>query len=347
MTFSGIDFYAVKQKKTIQVAFFAAGFFLLFIGAFRYENNADWHPYEVIFNNIANTGDIFLGIEFGFGALCLFFGTYGNFRLMIFFMAIFSIGYKLKFLKDESKCPFLSLLIYFTSIYIGSDFVNIRQGMALGFSLIAFNYAFKNKFLPFLITAACAFSLHYSAIIIFPFYFLIKIKLTKIKIIVLLLTSFIVSFSIYPLIGILANALSIAYLKEKFLLYSFSGVGTIEIILQVFAISIVKIPVIIFYCQNKKILLTNKKDQMFFDLYVWGYVAVLACSQASATLVRFATYFEIYELILIPNITAIIKKRERFIFCILFVLYMIIALYRNCLGVAADYPYRINFNIFK
>jgi hypothetical protein len=347
MCFTPVDFFSLKTNQTVQTAFFPAALFLTFIGAFRYKNSGDWTTYEEIFNVINKTGNIFAGIEPGFGALCLFFGKHGSYRLMLFFMAIISIPWKLHFIKKESDRVSLSILIYFTSIYIGSEFVNIRQAMAFCFTLLAFNFAYKKYFFRFLAAVLLAFSFHYTAIIVFPFYFLIRCRMTGIRIIILLLICLAFSFSLYPLIGLTAKLLSIPYLNEKFLLYSWRDVNRVDIIKQIMVISLVKTPVIIFYCYYKKRLLYNAKQEVFFKLYVWGYAIVLAVSQASATLVRFAQYFEIYEIILIPNMAKAFKKNEQFIFCVLFIFYIIISLYRNCLGVTAEYPYQINFDLLS
>jgi hypothetical protein len=345
MSFAPVDFFPLKTKQTVPAAFVPAALFLIFIGAFRYKNSGDWTAYEGIFNVINKTGNIFAGIEPGFGALCLFFGKHGTYRLMLFFMAIISISWKLHFIKKESDRVFLSILIYFTSIYIGSEFVNIRQAMAFCFTILAFNLAYKKYFFRFLTAALLAFSFHYTAIIVFPFYFLIRYRMTSTRIIILLLACFAVSFSLYPLIGLMAKLFSIPYLTEKFLLYSWRDVNTVDIIKQIVAISLVKIPIIIFYCHYKSRLLYTARQELFFRLYVWGFAIVLTVSQASATLVRFAQYFEIYEIILIPNMAKVFKKNEQFIFCILFIMYIIISLYRNCLGVTAEYPYQINFDL--
>jgi hypothetical protein len=345
MSFVPVDFSPLKTKQTVSAAFFPVALFLTVIGAFRYKNSGDWTSYEDIFNAINRTGNIFAGIEPGFGALCLFFGKHGTYRLMLFFMAIISIPWKLHFIGKESDRVFLSVLIYFTSIYIGSEFVNIRQSMAFCFTLLAFNLAYKNYFFRFLAAALFAFSFHYTAIIVFPFYFLIRFRITSTRIIILLLISVAFSFSLYPLIGLTAKLLSIPYLHEKYTLYSWRDANTVDTINQIMAISLVKIPVIIFYCCHKSRLLYGKRQELFFKLYVWGYAIVLAVSQASATLIRFAQYFEIYEIILIPNMAKAFKKNEQFIFCVLFIVYMVISLYRNCLGVTAEYPYQINFDL--
>jgi hypothetical protein len=345
ISFAAIDFFPLKTKQTVRAAFFPAALFLIFIGVFRYKNSGDWTTYEKIFKNINNTGNIFAGIEPGFGALCLFFGKHGTYRLMLFFMASISIPWKLHFIKKESDRVSLSVLIYFASIYIGSEFVNIRQAMALCFTMLAFNFAYKKYFFRFLTAVLAAFSFHYTAIIVFPFYFLTGCRLTGVRIIILLLICLVFSFYLYPLIGLMAKLLSIPYLNEKFLLYSWRDVKAVVIIKQIIAISLVKIPVIIFYCYYSNRLLYDKRQELFFKLYVWGYAIVLAVSQASATLVRFAQYFEIYEIILIPNMAKMFKKNEQFIFCILFIAYIIISLYRNCQGVTAEYPYQINFNL--
>jgi hypothetical protein len=314
------------------------------ICGFRYNTGPDYISYNVLFNQISEN-KLWFVLEPGFSALIIFFDNYGSYRLMLLCIAIFSIIYKLVFFYKESDAPFLSILIYYSSIFLGSDFGQIRQGIAFCFTIMAFQAAYDKRFAHFMMFVLTAAVFHYSAIIIVPFYFLGKMDINE-KRFLLLCCSCILCSLVFPFLGdIIVVAMNIPYLIEKFNLYkSGQGFSIGNLILT----SVFKLIVIIYYFKEKHILLKKGKRLYFLNLYIWGYAISLLFMYLPALSSRGTLYFEMLELILIPNIITCIKKNERFIYCICIIFYTGLCIYKNIAPYQEIFiPYNLSFNLSK
>jgi hypothetical protein len=342
--FSIIDFFPKKKVKLIKYGILLVGIFLIIICGFRFHTGYDYGSYEYLFHVISDN-KLWFSIEPSFGALILFFNKYGTFRLLILTIAIISISIKIIFFYKESDAPFLSILLYFSTVFISTDFGQIRQGIATSFALIAINAIYDKKFIQFILFAIVAISFHYSAIIVVPFYFIIHKPIFEEKFIYLFFFSLFFSFIFVPFLNVIVNVLHIPYITAKFYEYESNDSS----IITLFLIGIMKFTIIFFYYLNKNKLLKNRKQQFFLTLYIWGYLLSLLSRQIADISSRGTGYFDFIELILIANMVKVIKPKERFIFCILLIMYVGFSLYRNIMAVSPRLfiPYIIDFDIYR
>jgi hypothetical protein len=263
---------------------------------------------------------------------------------MILCIAVYSIAYKLFFFYKESYAPFLSILLYYSSIFLGSDFGQIRQGFSLCFVLMAVEMAYEKKFMRFMFSALVAACFHYSSIIILPFYYLSRIQFNARRCFLLCFFSLVCSSAFLFLFPIIISMMNIPYLTEKLYLYAGSNIDIVSFLLS----SFIKITVIVYYFKAKYILLKEKKQIFFFNLYIWGYGLSILFIQFPALSGRATLYFEILELILIPNIIKSIKGTERFIYCICIIFYTALCIYKNIVPYTELFiPYNISFDLRK
>ena len=173
---------AIKKEKYVGLSVLVYIFFVVF-GGFRYEVGADWSPYMYFYNNVKSLSAVFeVREEKLFGLTELLAQqlklSYPLF-VALFFMVSFHIKYKA--IKNYTPDLFLSLLIYFYTVFIIYDINGIRQGMALGITLYSIKYIEARKLKYFLLLILVAIGFHYSSIFFLPAYWLYNYKLTTSK----------------------------------------------------------------------------------------------------------------------------------------------------------------------
>jgi len=336
------DFHSLGKREA-RSGVFLAGVFLIVIAGFRYHCGPDFGSYYYIFTHLKQRGPSF---EFGFVFLNKLFNEIGAFRIMLLCVAIVSITLKMLFFYKESRFPFLSIALYFMGTFLAQDFGQIRQGLALSFSLFAFNEAYKRRLVRFLLLFFMAFSFHYTAIVILPFYWFGRITLTKGRSIFLLLASCAASVFFLTLVQYLVALLNIPYLNSQFALYNSMRFGfeTVNFI----SLLITHIPIVVLYFIYQKRLLAQAKSRYFFQLFIWGVCMQIAFFSIPEIALRGTAYFEIMDTILLPNIAKIVKANERFIFCVVLIALILFKFYLNNREMPEFFlPYQINFNLLE
>ena len=104
-------------------------------------------------------------------------------QFILFFEAAFCCGITLRFIYKYSDDVVLSLLGFMSLGVMGFYLTAFRQSIAISFCLLALEMADKKKPVAFIILVLLAMSCHGSAIVFLPAYFLIKIKVDKMFII--------------------------------------------------------------------------------------------------------------------------------------------------------------------
>lgn len=150
----------------------------------RYNWGNDYIPYLEIFINVSNyEGSIFdfnsLGElinhgEIGWALLNYAFKYFGFFSLIIF-LSVFEniIIYKFICKYVSPKWFWLAFfLYYFNTSFLLMQASMLRQWLAMALFLLSFEYIIKRKLIQFSILILLAISVHNSAIILFPIYFI-------------------------------------------------------------------------------------------------------------------------------------------------------------------------------
>jgi hypothetical protein len=342
--FTVIDFYHFRRQ-CIRYGLLLCCIFLVVIAGFRYQCGPDYHAYQKIFNDIVSNRNTIL-IEIGFIYTSKFLGIFGNYRLMLLCFAMVSITLKLIFFSKESEMPFVSVLLYFIGTFLAQDFGQIRQGLAISFSLFAFIEVYNRKFIKFLFFFLLAMFFHYTAIIIFPFYWIGRIKPTKFLTLFLIIASVLFSRYFLQLMDYLVPAVNIDYLNAQFLSYRDRSFG-LEFS-NFILLMITHIPIIFMYHLYSRTLLKSSKNQIFFQLFVLGTCMNIAFMPIPEIGLRGTAYFEILDTILLPNLVKIIKDDGRFVFCIFLTCLVLAKFYLTNADMPASFiPYQINFNLLR
>lgn len=223
----------------------------------------DFESYKLWFHTIKSTENFWEidNIEIGYillNKLCT------SFNQLILIIAIFSVGIKLFYINKYSKNKLLSMLLYFTGVYIMFDMGVIRQGLSISIALISIKYIIERRFLKFIFVIFVASLFHTSILIFIPLYFIGTKKFSR----KFIYTASILSLIIYFLkldreILMFISNLNIPIISNKLLYYYNSyDEGTLYI-------SIIKrLIILIFFMEvYKRKDINNNYDNLFFNAY--------------------------------------------------------------------------------
>lgn len=194
-------FFAYSVKYTRQKEFmFILSFFTLFIfTATRFGVGNDYMSYITNFYHIRNTGEYFHELGFFLPSILLKDFKYGY--LVIFALYAFFTYFFLFLVFIEKRIFMYGILFIFTTnfLYMSND--QIRQGLAIAIFIYSIKYIKSRNFYRYtIIIFLITFVVHYSSIILFPVYFIYRLKLSTKTLIVAL-----ISFTVLSYAGFFSN----------------------------------------------------------------------------------------------------------------------------------------------
>lgn len=229
-----------------------------------------------------------------------------NFDYFKLFIGIITFTSYYKFITKYSKSSFLSIFLFITLGFYEFQFSGIRQSIALAIGLWTFHYSIEQDFKKFLITLLIATSIHLSAIILLPIYFLYKFRYTLYNAIFYILSVLILIVFRYR-IGDYATKI---YYKFKRGIDYTSSYGISEGIGGL-AIFMLLILIFIFIFDKSKINKSSNNIPILFNILSIGFI-VQIFSSFSYLFTRLNFYYMIFIIILIPNIIFNEKSKYRY-----------------------------------
>jgi len=323
--------------------------FILFltIGGFRYEVGADWFSYRDIFieNNISFSIENLLTDPLFYLLQRLCYILENSFSLFIFITFFITFYFKYVVIKKYSINMYMSLIIYFSGIFLIFDINGIRQGLALTFVLYSFRYIFERNFLKYLFFVFISSFLHLSAIIVLPIYFLYNTKMTNKKYILFSFVFIVLGLSISNVIFPFIDQFIINTGYSGRLDYYSNSVNYTTTFNFFDIASIRRIVLWIF------ILFTTWKDNsiqtMFYkNVYMFSLLIFYSSLNSLEVAYRLSYYYFLVEIFIIPisinSIKNIGLKRIFYMLFLLYYFYMAFKLISNPYGMLDNY----NFVLF-
>lgn len=312
---------------------------ILFSGL-RFENGNDWFNYLDILQNIETyEGKIEWGLIYLGKILNLF--SYSE-HLLFFsfsFVTLALIGLSFNSIASHRLAFFLYLLT--PGLFLNSFHV-IRQMLAVSLFFYAVMEFGNNKSkLLFLFCGILGASFHYTAIIPFVFFVVIRWFPMKANLlpcvlaVALIYISFIVSFTELP------HDILLKFSGSKFEIYS--ELGDIENRYKIIVISLIASLYLYVYYRSKLV-----KNEDYLKLFIFGVVLLNLFSNFSVVS-RVSYYFIPFGLIIFCNFTDMMKAKKKFVVRFLYIALLSVSTFSafskleslRCGG--ADYPSLLNY----
>jgi len=283
-------------------------FFLLFgVSSTRIAVGGDYWNYTEIFNLLAQNRDRSVATEIGFNFLVKIvqhlFGTGGKQYLIIFAIVAFvTIYFFMKGMEEQSDDFAITFSLFMLLGYYASSFNSIRSYLAFAVAFYSVRYIFKREFWKFALLVLLASTFHISILLVLVAYplGLIKWKPWSIAIISALSVSFLVIPQVYR--------------KLVFLIYpqyenTIYDTGEISYTNIARCIGMLILSIILF----KKVIKDSERNRFYFNMNIFASIVYLCCSFLPVVS-RIGYYFNIFQIILLPEfINAIPKKWARIV----------------------------------
>lgn len=174
-----------------------------YTNAIKEVRNCSWK--YLVDNNIPN-----LKAEIGYRFYCKIFSVFTvNSKIFQACTGLIIIAGYYKVIRTYSPMVLLSLLLFVVGPFFQSLYV-LRQYMTLSLILLSYPYVINRNFWKFLIIISIAFTIHQSAIVFFPIYYLYGIKNNKYLIIIIIISSLLIFSLLSFLIHYYAEVLAFA-----------------------------------------------------------------------------------------------------------------------------------------
>ena len=163
-----------KNHKYRKICTFCIIMVIALFAGLRYERWSDWGPYYSLF---MNAGESSRDVEIGFrGLLYISRHTLGNYNvfLCVIYIIVLCLYLREYRYSADAFAPFCLLVFLSTGILSSGG---MRQFIAGCVTYYSIRFIREKKLIPFLITILVAFSIHRSAIVFFPIYWIDKIRI--------------------------------------------------------------------------------------------------------------------------------------------------------------------------
>lgn len=195
----------------------------------------------------------------------------------------------------------LGIYLFITLYHFYSSFNVIRQYIAIAITFYAVKYIFEHKFYKYLIAILLASSFHITAIIMIPVYFIVQIKMdTK-------------DFIYGAIIGIVClNAFEkvLSILIDLFPKYEQYNDSVLFTYGSIRGLVIYGIIFMVIYIYRDKLIKADIKNSVYIN-FIFISLLVSILTTRGVLFARIAGFFNIYAVILIPNLIDIFNKKER------------------------------------
>lgn len=267
--------------------------------------------------------------EIGFITLCKVLSYISNnYQILIIVTSLFIMSSIGQFIYRESKDCILSSLLFILLNCYAMYLSAMRQAIAISIILLGYTYFFKNnKIIKYILSIIFASLFHQSAIIMIVTIFLKKLKFKNKYFLITIIISVVIFIFATPILNLFTRIFTTysGYLESQFAVSNyFASVLNALVAIIFFVIGL---------CYNK----FKKNEKTTLDFYAFMimlnvifYVATIKISIFN----RLTTYFNIFNIVWIPEFISNIQKKEdkRFILLILLICVLfywgIISIYR-------------------
>ncbi len=293
---------------------------LIIVASVRHEVGTDWPIYYKYFFGINDSTEAFS--EPGFNLLnVIVYNIMPDFALMAAVCSIITYGFIFKAIYDQSVNYAFSILFFVLDAVYFNSMNQLRQMMTVAVFLYAIKFIKQRRFLPYLIICLILFTIHTSAIIFIPLYFLYGFKINiKVHVFLVIIGAVLMVPMNYLLRAIIAQTQYSWYLGSPY-----NELADFYVIGYVFSI-ILLILYDFYYCYGDD---KDDKDYNFMVNVQFLGTLVMYLTESIPQVSRFLICFSIPGLLCIPKMLRREKvdNRRVVVSLLLIALYLVKLLY--------------------
>ncbi|MGO4897233.1 EpsG family protein [Clostridium perfringens] len=265
------------------------------------DTSAYKHSYEILVQNINSVN---LSKDTGFTLLSLILTKISSDpQILIFTVALITNLLNVISFSKYGICPELQIYLYITSGYYLVTMSGIRQCLAASLIFICTRFLIKGKFKLYFISILLISTIHASALVMIPIYFVIRQKAWSKKMLYFILLS-IIGVMLYSFLEPLLFSLLDNTQYGQYSNFNEGGSSFIRTIVNL-------VPVILAYLKRDQLSKVWSESNIFVNMSVINSIFV-AFGMYNWIFNRFTVYFQLYNFVLIPYmITKCFSKKEK------------------------------------
>lgn len=223
----------------------------------------------------------------------------------------------------------LSLYVYITGGMYLTSMNGIRQYLAAAVIFAATKYIFEGNWKKYILIVLLASTIHQTALILIPIYFIVRRKAWSWQTYVTLFGAVLIVIGFNQFMEILFSALGDSQYGEY---KNFSEGGA-----NILRVAIYAPPIMIAYFGREKLREIFPKSDYIVNMSILSLVFMIISSQ-NWIFARFSIYFGLYQLILISWIIKLFSdKDQKLIYYVILVFYFIFYFYENVVSMGIIY----------
>lgn len=289
-------------KPNIMLAFFSVSTLVLVSGLRN--NIGDTYYYMHSFESTNITwGSIQGSKDFGFNILQMFLQQFSRDpQILIFTTALLTNVLIVLTLYHYSRLLELSLYVYITIGYFLVSMNGIRQYLAAAIVFAATKFIIDGHFKKYLLVVLLAATIHQTALILIPIYFIVRKPAWSKSTYILLVLSIFIVIGFNEFMDFLFKAIEdTQYGGYK----SFEAEGASKM-----RVAVALVPVLLAYLSRDKLNSIFPKNNVIINMSILSLVFMIISTQ-NWLFARFSIYFGLYQLILISWIVKVFAKKDQ------------------------------------
>ncbi len=315
-----------KEYKTSVFYFIVMSvYMIIIIGLRRTDIGIDTSNYASMYKSVGELDFSDLKYEMndkGFVVLQMIFNRlHIGFSGFNFIYAMYVIAVVSCYIYKESEMPWLSYFLYVCFGFFILDFTMVRQTLAMAIVLMAFMID-KNRgvkdFILFALLVILASTIHASAIIFMPVWFIKKLPFNSLIVAFLLILIPLCYLFKGQLTGFLVNMAG--NVSDKYEGYSKVGEGSAGILLY-----LMMLVTVVFSLFVPGLFKDKKNATLFYLLCIM--LVIFPGVQGGGAIMRIYYYFYMFMIVFIPNMVCSLDTKEKGFFVLIVFLYLAVGLY--------------------
>lgn len=318
--FSFLSVLCFQRKSTYRVVYYCfAGFLLVLVAGLRPEEICrDYSEYRRYYEGIKTIGNVFL-VEPTFVLITLI-TTRIEWLMLIY--ASLSMTITLLATKRLTEFYFLSLLIFFSSYFLVHEMTQIRIGVSVGLLLLCIEQIYDRNAWRFILTAVAASAFHYSAIIVFPLYFLKTKKINVPVYAAIIPVAYVLHFVGIHFTSLLFLIPTGESIQQKLMIHQLA-MSTEAEVPQINVFNIIQVIRVVFICillwKSSLLQSRNRFFVLLIKIYIFSVSSFVLFADVPVFSFRISDLLGIVEIILIPMFLYILKQKfVAFSLCVFF-----------------------------